>query len=300
MQTFYSRGKLLITSEYLILKGAKGLAIPCKKGQFLEFKRNDSKYLKWESYDYNNKIWFEAILDCENFNCIKSNKSSIAKSLSFILKETRKLNPKFLSKNGGHIKTRLEFDLYWGLGSSSSLISNLAKLNNVNPYTLLSRTFGGSGYDIACSLAKGPIIYETKNNIYNEINFDPPFKEKLFFVYLNKKQNSKIEVDRFKNIKVDKETIKSINSITEIISKTKNYDEFNFLIKKHEKIISNLINKTCVKNLKFKDFKGEIKSLGAWGGDFILASGINSPSYFESKGYKTIVKFDDMIYRKES
>ena len=163
-----------------------------------------------------------------------------------------------------------------------------------------SFSFGGSGYDIACSLAKGPIIYETKNNIYNEINFDPPFKEKLFFVYLNKKQNSKIEVDRFKNIKVDKETIKSINSITEIISKTKNYDEFNFLIKKHEKIISNLINKTCVKNLKFKDFKGEIKSLGAWGGDFILASGINSPSYFESKGYKTIVKFDDMIYRKES
>ena len=300
MQTFYSRGKLLITSEYLILKGAKGLAIPCKKGQFLEFKRNDSKYLKWESYDYNNKIWFSAILDCENFNCIKSNKISIAKSLSFILKETRKLNPKFLSNNGGHIKTRLEFDLYWGLGSSSSLISNLAKLNNVNPYKLLSRTFGGSGYDIACSLAKGPIIYETKNNIYNEINFDPPFKEKLFFVYLNKKQNSKIEVDRFKNIKVDKETIKSVNSITEIISKTKNYDEFNFLIKKHEKIISNLINKTCVKNLKFKDFKGEIKSLGAWGGDFILASGINSPSYFESKGYKTIVKFDDMIYRKES
>ena len=47
-------------------------------------------------------------------------------------------------------------------------------------------------------------------------------------------------------------------------------------------------------------FEGEIKSLGAWGGDFILASGINSPSYFESKGYKTIVKFDDMIYRKES
>ena len=42
-------------------------------------------------------------------------------------------------------------------------------------------------------------------------------------------------------------------------------------------------------------FKGEIKSLGAWGGDFILASGINSPSYFESKGYKTIIKFDDMM-----
>ena len=53
-----------------------------------------------------------------------------------------------------------------------------------------------------------------------------------------------------------------------------------------------------MKKLKFKDFKGEIKSLGAWGGDFILASGDDSPSYFKSKGYKTIIKFDDMVYRR--
>ena len=297
MQTFYSRGKLLITSEYLILKGAKGLAIPCNKGQFLEFKVINSKNLNWKSYDYNNRIWFEAIFDCENFNCIKSNKKSIAKSLSFILKETRKLNPKFLSIYGGEIKTQLEFNLNWGLGSSSTLISNLAQLNKINAYKLLSNTYGGSGYDIACSQAKSPIIYEIKNNNYNEVNFNPPFKEKLFFVYLNKKQNSKIEVDKFNNIKVDKKTIKSINSITEIISKTKEYDEFNFLIKKHEQIISNVIKKTSVKKLKFQDFKGEIKSLGAWGGDFILASGLDSPSYFKSKGYNTIIKFDDMVYR---
>ena len=298
MQTFYSRGKLLITSEYLILKGAKGLAIPCNKGQFLEFKVINSKNLNWKSYDYNNRIWFEAIFDCENFNCIKSNKKSIAKSLSFILKETRKLNPKFLSINGGEIKTQLEFDLNWGLGSSSTLISNLAQLNKINAYKLLSNTYGGSGYDIACSLVENPIIYEIKNNNYNEVNFNPPFKDKLFFVYLNKKQNSKIEVNKFNTTKVDKKTIESINSITEIISKTKKYDEFNFLIKKHEQIISNVIKKTSVKKLKFQDFKGEIKSLGAWGGDFILASGLDSPSYFKSKGYKTIIKFDDMVYRR--
>ena len=165
MQSFYSHGKLLITSEYLILKGAKGLAIPCKKGQFLEFKKTNSKYLKWESYDYNNKIWFEAILDCENFNCLRSNKISIAKSLSFILKETRKLNPKFLLYSGGEITTQLEFNLNWGLGSSSTLISNLAQLNKINPYKLLSKTYGGSGYDIACSLSDRPIIYEAKKNI---------------------------------------------------------------------------------------------------------------------------------------
>ena len=298
MQTFYSHGKLLITSEYLILKGAKGLAVPCNKGQFLKFKATNSKNLNWKSYDFNNRVWFEAIFECKNFNYIKSNKESISKSLSFILKETRKLNPKFLLTTGGEIKTQLEFNLNWGLGSSSTLISNLAQLNKINPYKLLSNTYGGSGYDIACSLVKRPIIYEIKNNNYDEINFNPPFKDKLFFIYLNKKQNSKVEVDRFENIEVDEKTIKSINSITEVISKTKEYDEFNFLIRTHEQIISNVINKTSVKKLKFKDFKGEIKSLGAWGGDFILASGDDSPSYFKSKGYKTIIKFDDMVYRR--
>ena len=298
MQTFYSHGKLLITSEYLILKGAKGLAVPCNKGQFLKFKATNSKNLNWKSYDFNNRVWFEAIFECKNFNYIKSNKKSISKSLSFILKETRKLNPKFLLTTGGEIKTQLEFDLNWGLGSSSTLISNLAQLNKINPYKLLLNTYGGSGYDIACSLVKRPIIYEIKNNNYDEINFNPPFKDKLFFIYLNKKQNSKVEVDRFENIEVNEKTIKSINSITEVISKTKEYDEFNFLIRKHEQIISNVINKTSVKKLKFKDFKGEIKSLGAWGGDFILASGTDSPSYFKSKGYKTIIKFDDMVYRR--
>ena len=298
MQTFYSHGKLLITSEYLILKGAKGLAVPCNKGQFLKFKATNSKNLNWKSYDFNNRVWFEAIFECKNFNYIKSNKKSISKSLSFILKEARKLNPKFLLTTGGEIKTQLEFDLNWGLGSSSTLISNLAQLNKINPYKLLLNTYGGSGYDIACSLVKRPIIYEIKNNNYDEINFNPPFKDKLFFIYLNKKQNSKVEVDRFENIEVDEKTIKSINSITEVISKTKEYDEFNFLIRTHEQIISNVINKTSVKKLKFKDFKGEIKSLGAWGGDFILASGDDSPSYFKSKGYKTIIKFDDMVYRR--
>jgi len=298
MQKFYSHGKLLITSEYLILKGAKGLAIPCNKGQSLEYKETNSKNLNWKSYDYNNKIWFEAIFDCKDFNCIYSNKKSISEKLGFILKETRKLNPKFLLSTGGEIKTQLGFNLNWGLGSSSTLISNLAQLNKINPYKLLSKTYGGSGYDIACSLAEGPIIYEVKNNIYNQINFNPPFKEKLFFVYLNKKQNSKIEIDRFENLEVDKKTIESINSITEIISKTKEFDEFNYLMRKHEKIISNVINKTSVKKLKFKDFQGEIKSLGAWGGDFILASGVNSPSYFKSKGYDTIIRFEDMIYQK--
>ena len=43
----------------------------------------------------------------------------------------------------------------------------------------------------------------------------------------------------------------------------------------------------------FSDFQGSIKSLGAWGGDFILATGNKSTKkYFLDKGFKTIIPFN--------
>ena len=39
MSSYFSNGKLLLTSEYGVLGGAKALALPCKKGQNLEFKK---------------------------------------------------------------------------------------------------------------------------------------------------------------------------------------------------------------------------------------------------------------------
>ena len=38
-QTFYSNGKLLITGEYVVLDGAKALALPTKFGQSLVVKQ---------------------------------------------------------------------------------------------------------------------------------------------------------------------------------------------------------------------------------------------------------------------
>ena len=40
-QNFYSNGKLLLTAEYLVLDGAKALALPTKFGQDLEVKKID-------------------------------------------------------------------------------------------------------------------------------------------------------------------------------------------------------------------------------------------------------------------
>ena len=71
---------------------------------------------------------------------------------------------------------------------------------------------------------------------------------------------------------------------------------FNELIEEHENIISYYISKKPIKNEQFSDFKGAIKSLGAWGGDFIMASAKNNCSeYFISKGFNTVIPYEEMI-----
>ena len=75
--------------------------------------------------------------------------------------------------------------------------------------------------------------------------------------------------------------------------------DFNNLIALHEDLVGSVLNQIPIKRLLFSDFEGQIKSLGAWGGDFILASGASSPVYFKSKGYEVILSYDAMIFSKE-
>ena len=128
------------------------------------------------------------------------------------------------------------------------------------------------------------------------MNFNPPFKDNIYFVYLNKKQNSKKEVKNYSKIHFSNSAISEVSYISNKILTCQTLKDFNNLIFSHEKIISNLISRKTIKDTFFYDFDGEIKSLGAWGGDFILVSSTNNPTpYFKKKGFKTIFKFDDII-----
>src|SRR6478609_1919746 len=64
-QSFYSNGKLLITGEYLVLNGAKALALPTKFGQSLEVSTIVEKKILWRSLDSDKSIWFETELTFE-------------------------------------------------------------------------------------------------------------------------------------------------------------------------------------------------------------------------------------------
>ena len=297
----YSNGKLLITGEYLVLNGAEALALPLSCGQSLNYKKTNDNLIKWNSYDLKNKIWFSAIIDKNNFKVIKSSDSTVCKRLNQILKSIRNHNSEFLNKNGYEIETKLNFDKDWGLGSSSTLISNLSKLANVDPYIILNETFGGSGYDIACSKVNHPILYSLNNGkrVIQKVEFNPLFKKNLYFIYLNKKQDSGKEITSYRNLKISDSDIDKVTSISKQIIKTKSQQEFNLLLDSHEEILSSILKRETIKKELFYDFEGSIKNLGAWGGDFILSSSTSNPSsYFFSKGFNKILTYDEMVNNK--
>ena len=297
----YSNGKLLITGEYLVLNGAEAFALPLSCGQSLNYKKTSDNLIKWNSYDLKNNIWFSAIIDKDILQVIDSSSSTISKRLNGILKSIRNYNPEFLNENGCEIETKLNFDKDWGLGSSSTLISNLSKLANVDPYIILNETFGGSGYDIACSNVSHPILYSLNNGerVIQKVEFNPPFKDNLYFIYLNRKQDSSKEILRYCNLKISSSDIDKVTSISKQMIISKNQKEFNLLIDSHEKVLSSILKRDSIKKELFSDFEGSIKNLGAWGGDFILASSKTNPStYFIKKGFNKVLGYNEIVNSK--
>ena len=297
---FYSNGKLLITGEYAVLDGAKAWAIPTKYGQSLTVIETESRKIEWTSLDKKEKVWFETIYDLKSMTEISSSNSEISITLLEILIEAQKLNPSFLADGLGYaIETKLTFPRDWGLGTSSTLINNIAQWANINPYELLKNTFGGSGYDIACAQHNAPILYHLVKGKprVEEVNFNPDFKDQLFFVYLNKKQNSRDAIKKYYGEDIDrKELSKTISQITYRMITSTAIDDFELLMTWHENVISDALKTPTIKTKLFSDYPRAIKSLGAWGGDFILVAGDESSmAYFKQKGYSTIIPYSEMI-----
>ena len=294
---YYSNGKLLLTGEYVVLDGAITLAIPTKYGQNLEIEISDSSGIHWKSFDEKDEVWFEDIFDLKNLEGDDS-RNPISKTLSNILREARKLNPTFLLEGQGYkVNTKLDFPRNWGLGTSSTLINNIAQWSKTDAFTLLKNSFGGSGYDIAAAQNDFPIFYKIENGqpkiTKATLNWD--FKESLFFVHLNQKQDSKKGIAHYKKSGADKAKINRISELGLELGHSQSLEDFENLIEEHEILISKTIGMPTIKESIFKDYPGTVKSLGAWGGDFILATGNEeNKDYFRRKGYETIISFLDM------
>ena len=298
---FKSNGKLLITSEYLVMKGAMALAIPAKLDQELNVISTNSDFVNWKSFNKDNQIWYEEKFFLDKGALIyhgEKNKMSdlIVRLFDYIHKFN---NPE--KSIGNEFIWKINFNINWGLGSSSTLINNLSKWAKVNPYKLLFSVFNGSGYDIACCDKSNPIIFQKKDDYLSvsDTTFNPNFLNNLFLIFLNKKQDTQKSVQNF--LETDQSHSEGINQINEIVHEIENVKDittFESLIERHEKIIANILQMPTIQNEKFPDYNnGVIKSLGSWGGDFVLATGDEkSVDYFEEKGFNTIRKISDLLY----
>ena len=297
-KSFKSHTKLMVSGEYVVLKGALSLALPLKYSQQISISEHPGSHrIKWKSLIYN-ELWFSATFLLPNFEVSETNNVTIAETLSTILQAAKRLNPSFLQASSEYTVTSvMDFELSWGIGSSSCLISNIAFWANCDPFKLNFQIFNGSGYDIACSRSSFPIIYKIKdqNPSFESAKFNPPFFNSIYFVYLNRKQSSKESILKLDKSKITSGDITAISQITTDLIKANNLDSFQLLMEEHEQIIANIINSIPIKLLNFNDFRGSIKSLGAWGGDFIMVASSESEeyirNYFNAKNLNTIFRY---------
>jgi mevalonate kinase len=295
---FKAHGKFLITGEYAVLNNVPALAMPLKLNQYLEISYRNDQEVTWKSYNSDGDLWYEL---ATHVNDLYSDTIHCSHPITSKLREVLTTALELTSKNslrGFDAVMTLDFDRHSGMGSSSTLISLVSQWLGCDPYQLQFKCFGGSGYDVACATADRALIYNYNDSkpIVEEAHFDPAIKDQIFFVYLNRKQDSRDSIAMFQRELLTDELREELSLMPQgFISASKDLSKFNYILERHEEIISSVIGLEPIKNQLFIDYKGAIKSLGGWGGDFIMATGdLDARDYFKNKGYDEILEWDEV------
>ena len=299
MQTF-STGKLLLTSEYVILDGALALAVPTRLGQEFSCEENTTAphRILWEAF-HQNKPWLKIKINYKNWKIIETNIPSSAQFILKTLQIIQKLSlDKFKDKTSYHIKTNLQFPANFGWGSSSTLMVNLSRWANINAFELNEMALGGSGYDIAVAQEISAILYRLENNQRHieRLHYSPNFKNELILIHLNQKQDSREGINLYRSQPKSQKLINDFSEITKDILYTKNIGDFTELMELHEKKLSNFLKLNTIKEKYFADCPSFVKSLGAWGRDFVLSTKFSDyKNYFFERGFTTVLDYEDVV-----
>ncbi|MDV3853089.1 30S ribosomal protein S6 [Elizabethkingia anophelis] len=283
------------------MDGAKALAIPTKPGQDLSAEKIDDhrSLIYWETYR-EGKLWLKTCIDYKNLFVTETN---IANASAFILKifsTLKDMGSESLEADYSYIlKSNVQFPENFGLGSSSTLMNNIANWGNVDAFALNDIALGGSGYDIAVAKAGAPIIYTRNggNKTVETVNYSPSFKDQLLFVHLNKKQDSREGITMYKQMEKSQDLIHYFSELTDEILISENLENFSLIMEDHEKTMSIFLKIPTVKEKYFKNAPSFFKSLGAWGGDFILTTKFcDYENYFLHNGFPNFFSYDELIY----
>ncbi len=304
-QSFQARGKLMLTGEYLVLDGAKALAVPTKPGQRLEVAiTNSPDVLHWESVDVHGNVWFEGAFTRKG---LKKRPAAVHRDpkarLARLLHAIFMMHPQVWPRGRGlQVRATLEFDRSWGLGSSATLSYLLAAFAGANPFQVNQKEFGGSGYDIACAGSDGPLVYQLMKGepIVERIDWNPSWLAGCYLVHLGKKQDSREGIRNYReNAGTDLyRYAEELDDLTNALLQATDLETAGEVLRKHEALVGYVTHQTPIGKGLFADFKGTVKSLGAWGGDFALAvpkGQMDVPGYFASHGLTTCIPAQDLL-----
>ncbi|MTB52718.1 GYDIA family GHMP kinase [Lewinella sp. W8] len=302
----YAHGKLLLTGEYFILDGVPGLAVPTSRGQHFRLWKGAATegMLRWRAFDSAGQAWLDTVISPNQWMPGVEIDPGFPHALTLkALQRAEQLRAGATTVlNGARVETRLEFNRHWGLGSSSTLIAALAELFDLDPYSLLEGSFGGSGYDLACARAEGPIIFSRSAGsvVVEPQQWSPDWLQRTCFVYRNQKQDSREGIRAYRAASIREEDRRRIGEITRALLQEGLYLRAAAqLLQEHETIVARTLQLPTLQEALFADFPGQLKSLGAWGGDFFWALSEENhekvAAYFNDRGFSTVIPYNQMV-----
>lgn len=304
MGRIFSPGKLLLTSEYVVLDGAIALAVPTKWGQefFFDEEDNQQSLIFWKA-KHQDQHWLDITIDYKNWTVVDTNLPDAAAFILKTLQNIQELGSAIFSDSKSYyLTTNLQFPADYGLGSSSTLMTNLAEWSGVDAFMLNELSLGGSGYDIAVAKAQSTILFWRENNDvnYEKVDFSPDFRRDLIFIHLGKKQDSREGIRLYRSKEKLLYLVRRFSEITQSVLQVKTLEEFSALMQDHEILLSDFLGLPTAKEKYFQDCPTFIKSLGAWGGDFVMSCRFeNYEKYFIEKGYENVFSWENMIDSSE-
>ena len=176
-----------------------------------------------------------------------------------------------------------------------ALSEDLLQRNPIKPQLSLAQRFPKATAE-AIDLLEKLLKFDPSERIDINDAISHPFVTSFSQSYTEELQKGKQADFTFETIANDVASIRAF--ITEEIIKCKDLNQFEDLIVEHENIIANATSQEPIHQSVFSAYsQGKIKSLGAWGGDFILVTSKNNDlSFFKNKGYNTILKLSDLVY----
>jgi hypothetical protein len=101
----------------------------------------------------------------------------------------------------------------------------------------------------------------------------------------------------YKQMEKSQDLIHYFSQLTDKILVSENLENFSLIMENHEKTMSNFLKIPTVKEKYFKNAPSFFKSLGAWGGDFILTTKFcDYENYFLHNGFPNFFSYENLIF----